>query len=91
MKKILIPTSLFVIFFCFSSFVEPSVINKTEGEPDWKIGFQAYTFRMFSFEEALQKGKSINLKYVEAYSGQVIKKVARRKPIFQLPVKTGKK
>ncbi|MCK4346263.1 MAG: sugar phosphate isomerase/epimerase [Bacteroidales bacterium] len=84
MKKILVPTLLFVIFFCFSSFIEPSVINKTADEPVWKIGFQAYTFKMFSFEEALQKGKSINLKYVEAYSGQVIKKGSEEKTHFSI-------
>ena len=38
----------------------------------WEIGFQAYTFKEFSFAEALEKGKSLGLKYVEAYSGQDI-------------------
>ena len=38
----------------------------------WKLGAQAYTFRMFSFFEALDKIDSCGLKYVEAYPGQKI-------------------
>ncbi len=43
-------------------------------QPKWYVGFQAYTFRLFSFEEALEKGASIGLKYVEAYYGQKLSK-----------------
>lgn len=39
---------------------------------DWKLGAQAYTFKNFTFNEALEKMDSVNLKYVEAYSGQEI-------------------
>jgi len=46
-----------------------------EGIPaDWKVGSQAYTFRLFSFEEALEKLNSIGVKYVELYPGQKISK-----------------
>ncbi|MGC1243014.1 MAG: sugar phosphate isomerase/epimerase [Chryseosolibacter sp.] len=38
----------------------------------WKLGAQAYTFRLFSFFEAIDKIDSCGLKYVEAYSGQVL-------------------
>lgn len=38
----------------------------------WRLGSQAYTFKEFTFAEALDKLKSIDLKYVEAYPGQKI-------------------
>lgn len=38
----------------------------------WKLGMQAYTFRKFSFFEAVDKIKALGLKYVEAYPGQKI-------------------
>ncbi|MFC4871769.1 sugar phosphate isomerase/epimerase family protein [Negadavirga shengliensis] len=41
---------------------------------DWKVGSQAYTFRLFSLEEALEKLNSIGVKYVELYPGQKITK-----------------
>ena len=38
----------------------------------WKIGAQAYTFRLFTFEQALDKIDSCKLNYVEGYQGQTI-------------------
>lgn len=38
----------------------------------WKLGVQAWTFRKFSFAEALDKIKLLNLHYVEGYPGQKI-------------------
>lgn len=47
--------------------------QNSEGEElDWKLGVQAYTFKNFTFTEALDKIKSIDLQYVEAYPGQEI-------------------
>ena len=43
-----------------------------ETELGWKLGSQAYTFRMYSFFEAIDKIDSCGLKYVEAYPGQNI-------------------
>ena len=37
---------------------------------NWKIGVQTYTFRMFTFAEALDKVDSAGVKYIEAYWGQ---------------------
>jgi sugar phosphate isomerase/epimerase len=46
-----------------------------EGLPEgWKVGSQAYTFRLFSLEETLEKLNSIGVKYVELYPGQKISK-----------------
>lgn len=38
----------------------------------WKLGAQAYTFKEFTFFEAIDKIDSCGLKYVEAYPGQVL-------------------
>lgn len=46
--------------------------NSAEEKLGWKLGSQAYTFRLFSFSEALDKIDSAGLKYVEAFPGQVI-------------------
>jgi sugar phosphate isomerase/epimerase len=44
--------------------------NLTPEKLGWKMAYQAYTFRNFTFEESLQKATSLGLKYVEAYSSQ---------------------
>jgi sugar phosphate isomerase/epimerase len=41
--------------------------NVTE---DWKLGVQLWTFRMFSFVEAINKVDSAGIKFIEAYPGQ---------------------
>ncbi|WP_020599306.1 sugar phosphate isomerase/epimerase family protein [Spirosoma panaciterrae] len=43
-----------------------------EDKAGWKLGSQAYSFRLFSFAEALRKIDSCGLKYVEAFPGQTI-------------------
>lgn len=43
-----------------------------EDKAGWKLGAQAYSFRLFPFAEALRKIDSCGLKYVEAYPGQTI-------------------
>ncbi len=44
--------------------------KKAAQELGWEIGFQAYSFHMFTFAEALAKGDSAGIKVVEAYPGQ---------------------
>ncbi len=46
--------------------------NSSAEDLDWKLGSQAYTFKNFTFAEALDKISSIDLAYVEAYPGQKI-------------------
>jgi sugar phosphate isomerase/epimerase len=70
MKRLLIIPVLFFSMLVFSQSSNTEMIL-----PDslgWKLGSQAYTFRMFSLEETLAKMKSIGLKYVELYPGQKI-------------------
>lgn len=46
--------------------------SQAEIKLGWKLGAQAYTFRLYSFFEAVQKIDSCQLRYVEAYPGQQI-------------------
>jgi len=48
---------------------------KAQNTPEsfgWQVGTQAYSFRMFTLEEALNKADSIGIKYVEGFPGQKI-------------------
>ncbi len=46
--------------------------NMPEDKAGWKLGAQSYTFRLFTFAEALEKIDSCGMKYVEAFPGQKI-------------------
>ncbi len=41
-----------------------------ESKAGWDLGVQAYSFRLFTFAEALKKADSCGLRNVEAYAGQ---------------------
>jgi len=51
-------------------------LQDTLGYPEenlnWKLGAQAYTFRLFTFAEALDKIDSADLRFVEAFPGQIV-------------------
>ncbi len=49
-----------------------AVAQKQEAKLGWKLGAQAYSFRLFSLEQALDKLDSCGLQYVECYPGQTI-------------------
>jgi len=44
------------------------------GHKGWRLGMQAYSFRMFTFFEAIDKTASLGLKYIEAYPSQSLSK-----------------
>jgi sugar phosphate isomerase/epimerase len=44
--------------------------DTTDVTANWKIGVQMWTFRMFTFAEALDKVDSCGVKYIEAFWGQ---------------------
>ncbi|WP_286650388.1 sugar phosphate isomerase/epimerase family protein [Sphingobacterium hotanense] len=50
----------------------------------WKLGAQAYTFRMFSFADALNKIDSAGLRFVEAFPGQTIGAGSTEKMTYEL-------
>lgn len=58
----------FVLLCSLSAFAQ----KNPEDKAGWKLGSQSYTFRLFTFAEALKKIDSCGLKYVEAFPGQVI-------------------
>ncbi|UCC98449.1 MAG: DUF1080 domain-containing protein [Phycisphaerales bacterium] len=39
---------------------------------DWKLGMQAYSFNRFTFYEAVDKTKALEMKYIEVYPGQTL-------------------
>lgn len=58
---------------------KPAVKKLADGAPDaeklgWELGFQAYTFRMFTFFEAVDRSAALGLKVIEAYPGQRVSK-----------------
>jgi sugar phosphate isomerase/epimerase len=63
--------SLVAAFIAFNSF-NTQAQNRPEDKAGWKLGSQAYTFRLFTFDEALRKIDSCGLKYVEAFPGQTL-------------------
>jgi sugar phosphate isomerase/epimerase len=72
MKRLLTIPFLFLSILVFSQSSNMEMLL-----PDslgWKLGSQAYTFRMFSLEETLVKLKSIGIRYIELYPGQKITK-----------------
>ncbi len=46
--------------------------QKTPESLGWQLATQTYSFRLFTFEEALNKADSIGLKYVQAFPGQKV-------------------
>ncbi len=70
----IISFTLLITAFVLSSF---SLVRKTklpnpEEKLGWKLGSQAYTFRLFTFAQALDKIDSCGLRYVEIFPGQII-------------------
>jgi sugar phosphate isomerase/epimerase len=58
-----------LLFVCF---IPVSAQKMPEAKAGWQLGAQAYSFRLFSFAEALRKIDSCGLKNVEAFPGQTI-------------------
>jgi sugar phosphate isomerase/epimerase len=44
------------------------------GKENWKLGMQAYSFKEFTFYEAVDKNKALEMKYIEAYPSQTLSK-----------------
>lgn len=63
-----------ILFFVFAIAITANDVQaqKTPESFGWKVGAQTYSFRMFTFEEALNKADSIGIKYVEGFRGQKI-------------------
>ncbi|MBM4028155.1 MAG: DUF1080 domain-containing protein [Planctomycetes bacterium] len=44
--------------------------TSVQAEENWRLGMQAYSFNRFTFFEAVDKNKALEMKYIEAYPGQ---------------------
>src|SRR5699024_1498340 len=70
MKKHLFFAVLCILFSSpFTSLYAQSSAAEKMG---WKVASQAYTFRLFTLEETLDKLNELGIKYVELYGGQTI-------------------
>lgn len=76
--------SLSLFIFCLLLANSPLIFAQDQIPSDWKLGSQAYTFRLFTLEETLQKLNSIGVKYVELYPGQKIDKSGEETTNFNL-------
>ncbi|MHC4334317.1 MAG: sugar phosphate isomerase/epimerase family protein [Planctomycetota bacterium] len=57
--------------------IPPKCHPATDAYKGWRLGTQAYTFRKFSFYDAVDKAASLGLCWIEAYPGQ---KLSNEKP-----------
>ncbi len=62
-------------FIAFAIFIlNCSLKNKPQSHStppqDWNIGLQLWTFRLFSFHDAIAKADSCGVKYIQAFPGQ---------------------
>lgn len=64
--------ALFISLLFSACSTTKQVAQYPEEKLDWKLGAQAYTFRLFTFAEALDKIGSAKMRYVEAFPGQTI-------------------
>lgn len=78
-KSFVYHSFLFAVFLSVSSCNNGIIVDQSipiselpETKLGWKLGAQAYTFKLFTFSEAIDKIDSCGLKYVEAYPGQSI-------------------
>lgn len=62
---------LLLVFACVYT-AHKADAQKTAERLGWKPGVQVYSFRLFTFEEALEKADSIGIKYIQGYPGQRI-------------------
>jgi sugar phosphate isomerase/epimerase len=67
-----IKATLLLIAFTIVNNAHHLSAQTTPEKLGWKLGTQVYSFRMFTFEQALDKADSIGIKYVEGFPGQKI-------------------
>ena len=75
MYKNIMLTVLSVVLFtslCFSGELPVNNHPATDAYPGWKLGAQAFTFKEFTFFQALEKIDAAGLDWVEMYPGQTL-------------------
>jgi len=69
MKKLI---TLSLLLVCGLIVQAQSVKSLPESKLGWKIGVQSYTFRLFTFKEAIDKIDSCGAKFIESFPGQPV-------------------
>lgn len=83
-----------IVFFILVSTLlsfSASAQQNPETSLGWELGSQAYTFNRFTFFEAIDKIKSCDLGYVEAFPGQTIGGGIKGKMDYHMPKEKRKK
>lgn len=62
---------VFLLLFVIT-IANSTTAQKTPESLGWKLGTQVYSFRLFTFEEALNKADSIGIRHIEGFPGQKI-------------------
>lgn len=70
MKKI--PFLLSILFITIICCIPAETKAQSHEDLGWKLAVQCYSFKNFTFIEALEKAEKLGLKYVESYRGQKI-------------------
>ena len=70
--KYYLKASLLLFAVTLTGKMQEAAAQKTPEDLGWKLGTQVYSFRMFTFAEALDKADSIGIKYIEGFPGQRI-------------------
>ena len=82
LNKLISKFSFLLLVVIFST---ASAQDRPEEKLGWKLGAQAYSFRLFTLDEAIQKTDSCHLKYIEAFPGQTIGGGIEGKMDFNMP------
>jgi sugar phosphate isomerase/epimerase len=69
-KKMKVMVGMLAFALCVCCLSKANAADKE----NWKLGMQAYSFKEFSFYEAVDKTKALEMKYIEAYPGQTLSK-----------------
>jgi sugar phosphate isomerase/epimerase len=77
----LLPVIVIMLNSCKDDVITPESLG-------WKLAYQSFTFRSFTFEEGLQKGDSLGLRYVEPYPGQTISTSNQNTTLFKADANT---
>jgi sugar phosphate isomerase/epimerase len=75
MKKMTFPFLSVIFFACLSGFLRGQTAAENYSRVRIKkfpVAMQCWTFRKYSFYEAVEKTKTIGIKYLQAYPGQVL-------------------
>lgn len=72
------------LFFMLPAFSQESV-EEFENEPI-KLAVQAWSFKQFTFEQAVQKAAKIGFKYIEMYPGQTIREGSKDNTSYTMSV-----